>query len=370
MVIAHVLSSLRVGGGERVALELAGGQVKAGRDVMVVSLADEPDGPLAGEFRSRGVEVVTVGKRPGIELGLPLRLAKVFRARRVKVVHTHNRLPLIYGAVAGKMARAGVVHTRHGPGRGTRRETWLRRGAGHFVDAYVAVSAELATLASEVGDCPLARISVIENGIDLDRFSADPGARVATRAALGISASAYVLGSVGRLAPEKDYPLLVRAAAPLLGPDMWLVIVGDGADAATIRAAVAQAGVSQFVALPGSRSDVPQFMAAFDLFVLSSRMEGLPLVALEAMSSGLPLLATAVGGLPGLVKDTVTGFLVPSGDEGALRDRLMALRGDRAGTRAVAERGCAHVRARYSREVMVERYLDLYGRILAGRGRQ
>src|SRR4051812_30189133 len=235
MIVAHVLSSLRVGGGERVALDLAGGQAEASHQVMVVSLSPPPDGPLDQAFLGRGVAVHRVSKRPGVDLTLLPRLAALFRRQQVDVVHTHNRLPLIYAAAAGKLAGAVVVHTRHGPGRGTTRETWLRRAAGRFLDAYVAVSPELAELARGLGDCAPRKLSVIENGIDLVRFRADPDARRAVRAELGIPAEAWVVGSVGRLAPEKDYPLLVRAAAPLLGPDARLVLVGDGAEAAAIR---------------------------------------------------------------------------------------------------------------------------------------
>ena len=103
-----------------------------------------------------------------------------------------------------------------------------------------------------------------------------------------------------------------------------------------------------------------------DVFALSSRLEGLPLVALEAMAAGLPVVATAVGGLPTLIKDGVTGFLVPSDDEMALARKLADLRADRALAREVGERGRAHVRARYSHDVMVSRYLKLYDDVRAG----
>jgi len=275
-------------------------------------------------------------------------------------VHTHNRLPLIYGAPAGKMAGATVVHTRHGPGRGKRKEQWLRTGAGYFLDAYVAVSPELRALASSLGDCAPRKLSVIENGIDLVRFGGQPGDRHAARAALGIPDGAWVVGSVGRLAKEKNYPLLVRACAPLLGPAGRLVIVGDGAEAAAIRAEAAARMVQDFTALPGVRDDIPRLLAGLDAFAISSTMEGLPLCALEAMAAGLPVVATAVGGLPGLIEDGVTGYLVPPGDEDALRRRLAALRDDPTTARAVGARGQAHVRGKYSREAMVQRYLTLY----------
>jgi glycosyltransferase involved in cell wall biosynthesis len=363
MVVAHVLSSLQIGGGERMALDLAAGQLGAGNDVMVVSLAPPPDGPLADAFRGRGIAVERVAKRPGFDLTLPFRLASLFRRRRVGVVHTHNRQPLIFGAPAGKLAGAKVVHTRHGPGRGTRREQWLRRGAATMVDAYVAVSPALAALVRELGDCGDAKLKVIENGVDLGAFGDAAGERAAARAELGIPSDAWAVGSVGRFAKEKNYPLLVRAAAPLLAQGTRLLLVGDGGEAAKIRGEIEARGVAPFVSLPGVRHDIPRCLAALDAFALSSRMEGLPLGALEAMAAGLPVVATAVGGLPTLIQDGVTGLLVPSDDEQALARALRRLREDPALARAIGERGREQVHRLYARDAMVRRYLDLYASV-------
>ena len=363
MVVAHVLSSLQIGGGERVTLELAGGQAAAGHDVMVVSLAGPPDGPLADSFRARGVSVHRVAKRGGFDPTLSLRLALIFRRHGAKVAHLHNALPLIYGASAGRLAGAVVVHTRHGPRQSTGRQQWLLRAAGHLIHAYVAVSPEVRDLAQRQHACPPGRLSIIDNGVDLQAFAAGPDERRAGRQALGLPADAWVVGSVGRFAPEKDYPFLVRAAAPLLGAGARLLIVGAGAEMDAIKAQVATEGVGAFVSLPGARADVPRCLAALDVFVLSSRMEGMPLAVLEAMASGLPVVATAVGGLPGLIDDGQTGFLVPSGDEAALRARLAMLRDQPEVARAVGARGRDRVAVGHSRDTMVRQYLDLYRRL-------
>jgi glycosyltransferase involved in cell wall biosynthesis len=108
------------------------------------------------------------------------------------------------------------------------------------------------------------------------------------------------------------------------------------------------------------RHDVARCLAAMDAFALSSRLEGLPLCVLEAMAAGLPVVATRVGGLPGLIEDGATGLLVPSGDEAALGRALASLRADAGLARAIGERGRAHVRRLYARDAMVRRYLDLY----------
>ncbi len=138
------------------------------------------------------------------------------------------------------------------------------------------------------------------------------------------------------------------------------MIVGEGETMPAVRAEVRARDVGAYVLLAGRRNDVPQVLAAFDAFVLSSRMEGLPLAVLEAMAAGVPVVATAVGGLPYLIRDGENGFLVPPGDEAALRGRLVALRDDPMRARAIGEQGRVDVRERHSREAMVKRYIELY----------
>jgi glycosyltransferase involved in cell wall biosynthesis len=366
--IAHVLSSFEMGGQERVALDLVSGQVRAGHRVSVVSLADAPDGPLAAEFSAAGAAVDRVPRhRAGLDLALIVRLARWLRDHEVDLVHTHNRMALIYGAPAGRMARAAVVHTKHGknPKNGTR----LAAGnlAGRLVHAFVAVSPETADVARKRREVSPSRLSVINNGIELDRFEPDPAARARVRAELGIAADAWVIGTVGRVAAEKNQALFIRALAPLLGAGAHLVVAGDGPLMATLRELVATLGVGTYVHLLGVRRDVPAVLCALDVFVLSSTTEGLPLVVPEAMATGLPVIATAVGGLPTVIDEGTTGYLVPSGDEAKLRERAAALRADSDLGVAMGARARSAAIARFSAARMQKDYLQLYERILTQR---
>ena len=279
-------------------------------------------------------------------------------------MHLHNRLPLIYGAPAGRLAGAVVVsHAAWTRNQAARASGGCCAGRDGCCTPPSTVSPEIGEHSSDSAETFTCRSgsSVIENGINLRAVASAPERRrVVARRRWGSPRQAWVMGSVGRFAPEKDYPFLVRAAAPLLGADVRLVIVGDGTEMPAVKTEVAARQVEPFVCLPGLRDDVPELLAALDVFVLSSRMEGLPLVVLEAMATGLPVVATAVGGLPKLLTDGETGFLVPAGDETALRSRLASLRADPAAARAVAERGRARVRQHHSRDRMVGRYLDLY----------
>jgi len=369
--IAHILSSFGLGGQERVALSLAAGQVRAGYRVTALSLAPPPDGPLAAELREAGVAVDRVVRpRPGVDPMLFLRLARWLRRNRVDLAHTHNRMPLIYGAPAAWLAGSAVVHTKHGynPKGGSR----LVAGnlAGRFVDAFVAVSSETADFARQRREVDERRLSVIQNGVELGRFHPDPEARLRVRRELGIDPGASVIGTVGRIAEEKNQALLLRAAAPLLGPATPLLVAGDGPLLPALSQLAASLGVAPHVHFLGVRSDVPAVLNALDIFVLSSNIEGLPLVIPEAMATALPVVSTRVGGIPSVIDEGDTGFLVPAGAEGELRDRIARLLADAGARRSFGDRARASAIGRFSAERMQDDYLKLYETVLERRARR
>jgi glycosyltransferase involved in cell wall biosynthesis len=350
-----------MGGQERVALDLAAAQVRRGHEVCVITLAPPPHGALASEFLARGVAIHSVPKGPSFDLRLIVRLARLLREERIDVVHTHNPQPLAYGAAAGRLARTAVVHTKHGvnPDRG--RRLWLRRVGGHLAHAYVAVSPATADVARDNRECVARRLHVIANGVDLAAYAPDAVARRETRAELGVPAEAFLLGTVGRVSVEKDHALLVRAAGPLLGPRVRLVIAGDGAELANVRAEAKR--YERWVILTGVRRDVPRVLAALDAFVLSSRSEGLPLALLEAMACGLPAVATNVGGVADVLDHGGAGHLVPPRDEEALRGALEALMADPAAARELGARARERAR-RYDAAGVVDQYMELYRAVL------
>ncbi|MBS1121393.1 MAG: glycosyl transferase group 1 [Deltaproteobacteria bacterium] len=363
--IVHVLSSYGVGGQERVALDLAIGQRARGHRVSVLSLAPAPDGAMADEFEEAGIHVGRVAKRGGIDPTLVPRLARALRRLEADIVHTHNPLPLIYGAPAARLVGAVAIHTKHGKNPGGRANRWLRRAAAQLVHAFVAVSDTTAAQAREQHDMPADRLHTIPNGIRLDRYKPDPEARAQARVELGLG-DAWVVGTVGRLDDYKNQSLLVRAMAPLLSSRVRLVIVGDGESRAKVESEVAALAEPRWVVMTGRRMDVPRLVHAFDVFALSSKTEGLPLVVPEAMAAGLPIVATAVGGLPSVVDEGVTGLLVPVEDR-ALGAALARLESDREAARAMGAKGREVALARYSHDRMVDDYAALYRRFAQAR---
>jgi glycosyltransferase involved in cell wall biosynthesis len=366
MKIAHILSSFDIGGQERVAVDLARAQRAAGHVVVAVSLSAGADGPNREILRSHGVRTMSARKWGGVDPSLPLRLATRLMLERVDLVHTHNPHALVYGATAGALVGAGVVHTKHGINPGRARQVLLRRAAGTLVDTFVVVTPLLAKVALQNRECDPARLHVVPNGIDVAAFAPSSDARSLARAGLGIPEDAWVVGTVGRLAPEKDQALLVRAMLPLLKGGTHLVIVGDGPEREALAALIGKSECAPFVHMLGARNDVSSLLPGFDVFALSSRTEGLPLVLLEAMSMQLCVVSTAVGGIPDLIEHGVTGFLVKPGDLAALSAQLTSLSEDPRRTARIGPTARRTVVRLHSLERMAARYEALYARLVAG----
>ena len=360
MRIALVVLSLDIGGQERLVVRLIKGLEERGHIIDVVTLTR--GGALRGElgktpvhevpFRGAGMEA------HGFDPTLHLRLFRLFKKIRPDVVHTHNGAPLVYAATAARLAGARVVHTKHGNAKFSPRALLLLRAASKFVHHFVAVAKDTAEVAARNERPRRGALSVIENGIPLGGFTRDPAARAAVRKELGIAEDAVVVGSVGRLVEEKDYPLLVRAMTPLLSPSVRLVLVGEGNARPAIEAAIGEA-VRPFVTLTGARHDVPRLLSSFDVFAMSSRTEGLPLALPEAMTAELPVVATKVGGVPSVVPEEA-GVLVPHGVAPALTAAIRGFVEDRPRREKMGQAARASAIARFSEDRMLDEYLALY----------
>lgn len=356
MRIAFVVSTLDIGGQERLVVRMAHELRDRGLDVHVVALS--PGGMLRSELDP--IPVHTVVRRPGYHPGLHVRLFRLFRRLRPDVVHTHNAAPLIYAAPAAQLARVRcVIHTKHGEYGYGARELYLARAVSRScVDHFVAVSAKTARAASTDERPKKRALCVVENGIPLGDFGPDPEIRRTVRDELGLPRDAKVIGAVGRLVDEKDYPLLVRAAGPLLSENARLVFVGDGPARERIETAV-EPRWRDFVSFTGARRDVQRLYRAFDVFASSSRTEGLPLALLEAMTSALPVVATAVGGVPDVVPPDA-GILVPHGEPEALRAGIERLLSNETARTRMGECARAYATERFSEDRMMTKYLALY----------
>ena len=357
-LICHVIYRLDYGGLENGLLNVIN-SIPAGRyRHVIITLAGFSD------YSARlpdGVRVETVEKRDGLDLGLYLRLWRRFRTIQPTLVHTRNLATLESQLPAWL---AGVRHRLHGEhGRdvhdldNTRvRYRILRKIFSYVVQRYIAVSHELASYLTEDVGVAASRVSRICNGVDTNRFQPAAGQR------RGVLA---VIGTIGRMQPVKDQLTLARAFIEVVetsphGRERFaLVMVGEGPLRSEAAALLERAGVSNLVWLPGSRDDTPELLRAFDIFVLPSLAEGISNTILEAMASGLPVVATDVGGNGELVVKGKTGFLVPRAEPQAMTAAIL----DYADEPALRDRHGAEGRRRAVESFSLAGMVDQYERI-------
>jgi sugar transferase (PEP-CTERM/EpsH1 system associated) len=362
--VAHVVLSMDCGGLEAVVLDLVREGGRLGQDVSVVCL-DRP-GVLAPRVEAQGARLACLGKPPGIRPSTFHRLGALFRELRPDVVHTHQIGALFYaGPAARRCGVPVVVHTEHGKHYDRGRTRWLGRLAACTASRFFCVSADIAASAAERRIVPRRKLHVVSNGIDIDRFR-DRGDGEAVRAALGIPLGAPVIGTVGRLTEVKRQDLLIRAFGRLRArrDDAHLLLVGDGPWMGRLRELAAELGLAERVHFVGYQDRPAPYLRVMDVFVLSSRSEGMPLSVLEAWAAGLPVIGTRVGGLPELIDDGRTGLLVDFADEGALARAACDLIDDPGLAARLGEAGRDQVESRFSLRRMADEYHRHYHEIL------
>jgi glycosyltransferase involved in cell wall biosynthesis len=344
-----------------------------------VEIAFLGEGAALAETRERGIAASAVRKRGrGDLLAIP-RLARLMRARRPAIVHTHTLSTNFYGRFAAMLARVPrcvtTVHSfmrdllRHDPtGRfGNQLLYWQNQYVNRFADRLIAVSQGVQDwlLSSNV---PPERIRLIRCGMDLDGGKEIEGSAEEARQRLGLSTTDWVIGNIARTHPVKDQMTLLEATIPLMQTDssVKLVIVGDGPERPRLDARCRSAGVAKQVRLPGRVSNARTLMPGFDVYVLSSRMEGVPLSILEAMAARRPVVATWVGGIPEVVEDGLSGLLVPEGSPESLREAVGRIRADQALARRLAGAGRRTVEQTYDARETSRELADVYEELLRG----
>ncbi|MFQ5745722.1 MAG: glycosyltransferase [Gemmatimonadota bacterium] len=356
--IALALQSDGPGGAERVLLELGEELRRRGHEVCPIGPSDGC-GWLAEQFRSRGFVPETFTLRRALDPGCRRGLVEVLRRRGIDVMHSHEFAMALYGASAARAVGIPHVITLHGStyyADRLRRRIALRWAFRRSAAAVAVSGATGERIRTSLG-LPADAIEVIRNGI-----RPAPGDRMETRAALGLGEDEVLAIAVGNLYPVKGYDVLLRALAMAAGTVSapWrLAVVGRGEEEAALRDLAGRLGLAPRVRWLGYRDDVPDLMAAADVYVMSSRSEGLPLAVLEAMFAGLPIVATRVGGIPEAVGADREGLLVEPQDPGDLAAALSRLLGDPA----LRDRLAAAARRRAERDYHVEVMTDAYERL-------
>ena len=354
-----VVPALEVAGMEMVVANLALGLRERGHDVSITCI--EYVGPIGERLVSQGIPLRVV-PTPGLwTLAFPNDLAAWFRRRRPDIVHVHSGAWL-KAARAAMFGPARTVYTLHGIWP---QPPWFvpayTRLANLMTHTIVAVSTSLRDhLINDHGVRP-SKIRVIENGVDARRFRPGPQTG-AVRSRLNIPPGHFVFGTVARLHPVKNQALMVNAFALAheQAPDTALVLVGDGALQEALQDHIARLNLEHAVFLFGSADELPPIYRDFNAFVLSSVIEGTSISALEAMASGVPVIATAVGGNPRLLGDGAHGLLVASNDRVALADAMLRCVRDRGLCQRLGASGRAAVERDHTLDRTTSRYVDVY----------
>ena len=374
--VTHAVLSLDAGGLERVVVDLVREGQKLGQQVSVVCV--ERPGTLAPHVEALGALLRCLDKPPGIRLRAFGRMKAVLTELRPDVLHTHQVGPLFYaGPPARRLGVPLVVHTEHtnafslaaAGSLGRLKMAWLWWWAGRYAARFFCVSKNAVDELAARRIVPREKLVVLLNGIDTAKFRADSD-RASLRRSLGIPAEAPVIGSVGRLDEVKRQDLLIRVFATVKKrfADAHLLLVGDGPMRPALERLVQDLGLGSSVHLAGYQSKPELFLPIMNVFALTSRLEGLPLAVLEAWAAGLPVVSSAVGGLPDLIEHGRTGLLFANGDEAALLACLVELLADPSRARHLAEAGQHEAVTRYDLRRMAADYERHYHELLSHKG--
>ncbi len=372
--VLWLIDSLTAGGAEALLPPLARRLERGRVELHACALRTLGGNPFESELAAAGVPVVNLEIRNLRDRAAFRDLQRLLREERAELVHAHLTYASIWGALAARRAGLPLVATLHtlpctgAPwSRDRLRERLmcrlLRRPGVHVL----AVSQALRRAYDTAGRLPAARVEVLHNGIDASAFAG--GDRQVARAELGLAPGAFAVSSVAVLRHGKGIEVLLEAAARLRGarPDLHLVIAGDGPLRATLERRAAELGLAERVRWLGFRRDVQRVLAASDAFVLPSRFEAFPTALLEAMAAGLPVIASAVGGVPEILGEPPCGIALPPGSAEALADALASLLDEPAAQRgARGAAACARLEAEFTVETWAERLAGLYERLASG----
>lgn len=366
--VMQIIDSMGLGGAEVLLRDLTSSLIASDYRV---SVCYNTQGPIAKEIEAMGVPITRLPRLGRVDPALLWRIYSKIKKVKPDIVHTHLFKSDLHGRLAARLAGVPVVistlHNCH---------NWAKNpvlggvyGANaRLADHIIAVSDEVRDYSIRYSHIDPKKITTIANAIPLARFRDNRSFRAKIRQEFNISPNAPVIGIVARLTEQKDHDIFLHAAQIILksAPETIFLIVGDGPLGDDLKALSISLGIQNSVIFSGPRQDVPAIMGALDILVFSSRWEGLPVALLEGLASSLPVVATSVGGVPGVIQNGITGSLVPPSDLNALAFSCISLINDAALRERIARAGYDHVQANYSMESMVNKTILLYQSLLHG----
>lgn len=372
-LIAHIILRLHIGGLENGLVNLINHMPRDRYRHAVICLKEHTD--FRDRIQDRNVPVFALNKLDGKDPGMYVRLWRLLRQLRPDIVHTRNLAAMdsVLSAVA-----AGVpcrIHSEHGwDVYDLHGKNWkynlIRRACRPFIHRYIALSRDIEQWLRTTVRVSPQKLSQVYNGVDTKLFHPRDKVKAGSFVSDNFGSNNIVIGTVGRLARVKDQLTLVRAftdlveANPVFRDRVRLAIIGDGPMKQEVRSLLRNAGLLDLTWMPGPRNDVYEVLRSFDIFVLPSMNEGISNTILEAMATGLPVIATDVGGNPELVERGRTGLLVPPSDPEAMAKAMKEYLDDPEMMRSHGRAARERVEEAFSLETMVGQYLSIYDSML------
>ena len=366
-VVVNLISSPFYGGPERQVVGMSRALAPAYRAIV----GTFPDGgksrALADAAAQAGLPTFTLASDHPHFVAMVRDLVGVLRSEQASLICTHHYKADLIGRAAAWIAGIPCVSVSHGWTAESRRVRFyeqLDRTALRFMDAVICVSDAQASKVRRCGVAP-ARVRTVRNAIDPSVYGARDARERARLEAIFARPPRRIVGAIGRLSPEKGFDVLVAAIGSIAHahPELGVVIFGDGPLRASLQRQIDALGLTERVVLPGFASGLERVTPAFDLFVLPSHTEGLPVVVLEAMASSVPVVATAVGGTPEALGDGDCGTLVPAGDPGRLAAAIVDVLADEDRRGTMGRAGRARVEAHFTFSAQAAAYRETFDRV-------
>ena len=374
MLIAHLMASPFLGGPEKQVLGLAEHLPAEYRSLMISFAEGGRARPFLKEAERRGFETLELRENWPHYFRSAQEIADCLRSRRIDLLCTSGYKPDVIGLRAARLANVPAVAIAHGWTGATwkvRLNEQLDRWAMRRFDCVASVSQAQAQRVVRAGVKP-SRMATIPNAVPIDHLPPRDPARRAAVEALFPSPPRIIVAAAGRLSPEKGFEVFVEAAAQATAkrPEAGFVLFGDGPLREQLTNAVRARGLQDRFILAGFRADLADLLPQVDVQVLSSYAEGLPVILLEAMAAGVPVVATRVGGVPEVVADGVHGLLVDAGDAAGLAKGIEQLLASNELRQRLGLAGRARIIDQFSSSMQGERYRALFDRVVAEYRRQ
>lgn len=372
-IIVHIIYALGTGGLENGLVNIINRMPPERYKHVIICLTHATD--FAKRITVPGVKVIELHKREGHDLGVYWRLQKLLWQLKPDLVHTRNLAALEMQALTLLLPGVKRVHGEHGRdiydlhGQ-NKKYNRLRKIMSYVIHRYIAVSQDLEHWLLTTVNIPREKVEQLYNGVDLTRFNQFDDSVKTDVLPPEFAKGCFIIGTVGRVAAVKDQLTLLKAFDTLvkgsseLSDKLRLVIVGDGPLFTALKEQVHDLGLGEKVWLAGDRKDIPALLRSMDVFVLPSLGEGISNTILEAMATGLPVVATRVGGNPELIEDQHTGVLVPVGDSDELARVLHHIANDEEKLSAMGAAGLVKVQKEFHWDITVANYLAVYDGLL------